>query len=102
VSADPVLAIFGGRVTQRRKALGWSLRDLGREAGGLAASTILRAERGDLAGVGLAVAVRIADALRVPLGDLVQSPACAECWDRPPEGFTCNACGARSVAGDAT
>jgi transcriptional regulator with XRE-family HTH domain len=93
VSPDPVLAIFGSRVAHHRKALGWSLRDLGREAGGLSPNTTWRVEHGIGNGVSLSVAARIAAALRVPLGELALPPACRQCWDCPPPGFTCNKCG---------
>lgn len=81
---------FGKRVYATRTDRGWSMRDTGRAAG-VNTSAVMRAERGDE--IGLSTAVRIAGVLGISLYSLLQAPACQQCGDRPPAGFTCGACG---------
>jgi transcriptional regulator with XRE-family HTH domain len=84
------VSAFGRRVLRERTARRWSLRELG-DKSGVPFATISRAERGQ--DVMLASAMRIADALSVPIGDLVTPSSCETCDGLPPSGFTCNECG---------
>ena len=88
------IAGFSKRVTDARERRNWSMRELAAKAG-VSVSTISRAEAGHE--VWLSAALRMADALGVPLEKLTRSPECAQCYDSPPPGFTCNACGAEAV-----
>ena len=86
-----VPAIFGQRIKHERQRRGWNMRTLGAKTGGVSINTISRAERGsDLT---LSNAIAIAAALGLSLDAPLAEPACAQCDDRPPEGFTCTACG---------
>lgn len=81
---------FGMNVRAELRARGWSSRELSRRSGA-SPSTFTRTKSGQ--GVALAVAVRIAAALDVPLAGLVKPVTCQRCSGRPPAGFTCQACG---------
>ena len=86
-----VPAIFGQRIRHERQRRGWNMRTLSAKTGCVSINTISRAERGsDLT---LSNAIAIAAAFGLPLDTLLAEPACAQCDDRPPEGFTCTACG---------
>ena len=86
-----VPAIFGQRIRHERQRRGWNMRTLSAKTGGVSINTISRAERGsDLT---LSNAIAIAAALGLSLDSLLAEPVCAQCDDRPPEGFTCTACG---------
>ena len=86
-----VPAIFGQRIRHERQRHGWNMRTLSAKTGGVSINTISRAERGsDLT---LSNAIAIAAALGLSLDSLLAEPVCAQCDDRPPEGFTCTACG---------
>jgi transcriptional regulator with XRE-family HTH domain len=85
-------ATFGQRAAALWGQRGLSGREVMRRAG-LSSSFITRLGHGD--GIGLAPAARIAQVLGVPLGQLLGPPACGQCLDAPPPGFTCNACGAK-------
>ena len=89
-------AVFGARVRRERQRRGWPLRELSAKSG-VTINSLSLVER-DLGGIGLNSAARIADALGLPLGDLLKPPSCATCYDAPPPGFTCNACGAEREA----
>jgi transcriptional regulator with XRE-family HTH domain len=83
---------FGQRVLAERKRRGWSQLRTAEAAGMAHGDGVFRAERGDE--IGLSIAVRIGRVLGVSLDGLVTPPACGQCEDRPPRGFTCNTCGA--------
>lgn len=91
MSADPVVALFAERVRREREVRGWSLRDLAARAD-VAPSFLSRTEN-ELSCPSLITAVRVARALGVPLGDLVNTPVCANCDGKPPTGFICGECG---------
>lgn len=43
----------------------------------------------------------LAELFGVPVGDLFEAqPPCRACNDRPPNGFTCNTCGAAGESGE--
>ena len=86
---------FGMHVRAELKSRGWSSRELSRRSGA-SASTFTRLKNRQ--GIALSVAARIADALGKPLGDLIVPATCERCLDRPPAGFTCQACGAGTPA----
>jgi ribosome-binding protein aMBF1 (putative translation factor) len=92
---DPVLETFGRRILRARTARGWSLRDLAAKTDGLHASAIHRAER-VTSEIGLTVAVKIATALEIPLGELLAEPQCGVCDDHPLTGFICGTCGRKA------
>jgi transcriptional regulator with XRE-family HTH domain len=82
---------FGRRVAAKRAERGWSMRDLCTRAGlAPAPSAIKRLE--DTGGVSLNTAARVARALGISLDGLLDP--CGQCGDKPPAGFTCQACGA--------
>jgi transcriptional regulator with XRE-family HTH domain len=82
---------FGDRVAAERARRGWSLRELCvRAALPPAPSRVLSAERGE--GIRLDIAARIARTLGLSLDGLIDP--CAQCGDKPPAGFTFQACGA--------
>lgn len=84
---------FGQMVAAERAHRCWSMRDLCAEAGlPPAPATIKRIEDGG--GTSLAIAVKVAGVLDLSLDALIARPGCARCEDRPPRGYTCNACGA--------
>ena len=88
--SEQAFPAFSLRIVQQREAAGRSLRELARKAG-IAPTTVMRAEQGN--SISLPNALKIADALGVPIGDLLVPVRCAACMDRPPQGFTCNGCG---------
>ena len=90
-----VPAIFGQRIRHERQRRGWNMRTLSAKTGGVSINTISRAERG--ADVTLSNAIAMAAALGLELDNLLTEPACTQCDDRPPEGFTCTACGREGV-----
>lgn len=92
-SNKKITEAFGTRVRRCREVRGWSLRDLSAKTG-VAYNCISRAERGS--DMWMSHAVLIAAALEVPFGDLVTEPRCRSCYDMPPPGFSCNACGSES------
>jgi transcriptional regulator with XRE-family HTH domain len=67
----PVARVFGERVRARRKALGWSLEQLGEHAG-MHWTYVGSVERGER-NISLLNIVRIAAALEVDAGELMQS-----------------------------
>lgn len=69
--ADPVDVLFGRNLRALRAARGWSLQVLADESG-VAPATANRCEHGRP--VFLSNAVRLADALGVPLGDMLLEP----------------------------
>lgn len=90
-----------------RKAKGWSIARLAEacaERSDQAATwySLSNIERGALLGEGTRkprlVSVDdlflLAEVLGVGVEALAGRPSCASCQDVPPEGFTCNACGA--------
>lgn len=81
---------FGRLVAEERARRRWSMRDLCAKAG-LPVATIARVEGGG--GTSLDIALRFAAALGISLDGLMTPPACVQCGDSPPPGFTCNACG---------
>lgn len=89
-ATDEYAVRFGRRVAQARAEHGWSMRELGERAG-IAATAVMYAERGR-PHTTLSVATRLAQALGVPLDQLVREPQCVVCDDAPPAGFTCNEC----------
>jgi transcriptional regulator with XRE-family HTH domain len=72
-STDEVTAALGARVRSLRQERGWTLKQLGREAG-LSHPFLSQLERG-LARPSVSSAERIARALRVPVGLLWSAPA---------------------------
>jgi transcriptional regulator with XRE-family HTH domain len=72
-------ALFGRRVLRERARRGWSVRETAAKAGGLTPSTINRTENGHQ--VWLISALAIADALDLPLAELLAELdcACPEC-----------------------
>lgn len=83
---------FGRMVADERARRRWSMRDLCAKAGlPMAPATIQRIEQGG--GTNLDIAVKVATALGLSLDSLITRPACMQCGDSPPPGFTCNACG---------
>jgi transcriptional regulator with XRE-family HTH domain len=72
-STDEVTAALGARVRSLRQERGWTLKELGREAG-LSHPFLSQLERG-LARPSMGSAERIARALGVPVGLLWSSPA---------------------------
>jgi transcriptional regulator with XRE-family HTH domain len=66
---DPVVVAFAGRVRAERERRGWTLEVLADRAS-MGISTLWRLENGR-SGSSLAYAARIADALGLPLDDLV-------------------------------
>jgi transcriptional regulator with XRE-family HTH domain len=72
-SADPIERLLCGRVRELRKRRGWTLERLS-AASGVSRSMLSEVERGN-ANPTLAVAVRIAAAFSMTLGDLVDAPA---------------------------
>jgi transcriptional regulator with XRE-family HTH domain len=99
VSTGDVRHVFGTRVRRERMARGWSLRELAAKCD-VSFSTIHRAEiaatqsvHGRDEGIGLMSAMKIAEALSIPLAELLTVPDCMACYGTPPAGFTCNQCG---------
>jgi lambda repressor-like predicted transcriptional regulator len=86
---------FSMRVHAELKARGWSSRELSRRAE-CSASTFTRVKQGR--GIALAAAARIADALGMPLGDLIAPVTCTRCTGKPPAGFTCQECGTEGAS----
>ena len=82
-------ARFGRRIAAERKRRGWSTTALAGKAG-TGRTVIMKLERGTQ-GCTLDSAVLLADALGISLDGL--SGPCGQCHDRPPSGFTCDACG---------
>src|SRR5688500_16790992 len=72
---DPIERLLCGRVRDLRKKKGWTLEQLS-AACGVSRSMLSEVERGN-ANPTLAVAVRIAGAFSMTLGDLVDAPAAA-------------------------
>jgi transcriptional regulator with XRE-family HTH domain len=89
---DPVIELFGARIRRERGARSWSTRELCARAGGMSTATVNRVEhaKGD---IWLSIAAHLAVALDLPLGVLGAAPACAQCYDHPPDGYNCRACG---------
>lgn len=96
-----------------RKAKGWSIARLAEacaERSDQAATwySLSNIERGALLGEGTRkprlVSVDdlflLAEVLGVSVEALAGQPACDSCRDVPPEGFTCNTCGARDAKND--
>lgn len=94
---------IGNRVARLRRHRELSQSELGRKIGAHLGKkewhrqTVYDAERGGRAFVA-AEMVALADVLGVPVeylfgSDLADLP-CDTCSDRPPNGFTCNECGA--------
>jgi len=90
--ADDISAVFGHRVRLERRRLGWSTSELARRAG-ISEGSLRKTEAGFTC-MRLPPAVRVAAALGAPLDKLTAPPGCGTCYDRPPDGFTCAACGA--------
>ena len=86
---------FHLRVQAELRARSWSSRELSRRAD-CSASTFTRLRNDE--GTSLEVAARIADALGIPLGDLIAPVRCEACQDAPPAGFDCQSCGAKGPA----
>ena len=84
------IAAFAARAGKMRAARGWTLRQAAEQCG-LNASTVLRAEQGR--DVVPSNALLLANGYGLPLGDMLRAPACQQCADAPPPGFTCQACG---------
>lgn len=88
------LARFGAMVAAERAYRGWSMRDLCAKAGLPAAPSRVK-DIEDGKGTSLAIAVKIASALRLSLDPLLTAPWCARCGDEAPPGFICSTCGRR-------
>ena len=91
---------FIARVRHLRKQRGLSAEQLSVQAG-LSKSTWSNLEvpgGGQERYVTLDKAVPVATVLGVPIGQLIEglSDSCPQCNDAPPQGFTCQACGASS------
>ena len=101
----PASRIVGAHVHALRTERGWSLREVGRQAG-LAGKpigylTVGRIERNrDPAQPAVAVIVDDLVALATVFGlrpeQLLTPPGCFDCMDKPPAGFTCRSCGAEA------
>ena len=89
-AVDDIGEIFARYLKHLRTAAGLSFSALAGKSG-VQKDAILRAEHGGT--VTLPNAVRIAGALGVPIGLMLQPPPCDSCLGMPPEGFTCNTCG---------
>lgn len=93
----------GANVATLRKARGISQRTLASETQRVGKpvgfSTICRMEKAATPGaspVAIYVddVVSLAAVLGVTVQELITTPACTACMDRPPKGFTCRTCGA--------
>lgn len=90
MTGTDVNRLFADRVKRKRTERGWSIRQLATKAG-ISGSTASRVEHGTE--TWLSVAAQIAEALGVPLAELVAKPVCGQCDGSPPAGFICSACG---------
>ena len=86
-----ILVTFGCRVHEKRLELGWTQAKLAYMV--QCTPTIVQRIEAALGDPPLSVACRIAGVIGVPLADLIDAERCQNCSDRPPPGFTCNACG---------
>lgn len=84
--ADPILVLFGQRIARERGARGWSRAELARRSGVKPDALVSYERAGKQPGV--LAALRIADALQIPLGDLLAAAVCGRC-----DGFICGTCG---------
>lgn len=81
---------FYMRVQAELRARQWPARELARRAG-CSPSTFTRMGKGW--GIALANAARIAEALDIPLVDMIAPIDCETCLGRPQAGFRCLSCG---------
>ena len=88
-------AVFAHRVRAHRLARGLSLRGLA-AISGVSYPSLSRIERGT--GPTLVTGALIAGAFGVPLAALLPDVGCGHCLDVPPQGFTCQVCGAAGPA----
>ncbi|RPE40236.1 helix-turn-helix protein [Streptomyces sp. Ag109_O5-1] len=101
----PISRIVGAHIHALRTERGWSLRELGRQAGAagkpIGYATVGRIERNrDPSRPAVAVIVDdlvfLAGVFAVRPEQLLTAPACFACMDRPPAGFSCRSCGAEA------
>jgi len=95
--------IAAGNVRRFRRARGWSQAELAGHWGVTRRVVVNAEERGVRRKprvLGINDVVALAAAFGVSVTDLISPPPpCATCEDAPPEGFTCQACGADGFAG---
>jgi transcriptional regulator with XRE-family HTH domain len=84
-----IAARFGYRIAAGRKRRGWTIAELAAKSG-VERGVINHLEHGHR-GCRLDSAVLLAAALEITLDGLAEP--CKWCGDKPPPGFTCNACG---------
>ena len=94
-SREEIAALFGRHVRARLTVRGWSIEELSRRTGDQTGN-LSQAIRGIKCP--LAIAGRIADALGVPLAEMLVPYTCATCAGTPPKGFRCLECGAETRA----
>jgi len=76
-----------------RKAAGLNTRTLSIKSG-VSRSGLTLLEGGAVRNLpSLTTLVKLSGALGCELTDLLREPSCEECWDHPPDGFSCNGCG---------
>lgn len=83
------IAEVSRRIRTARKARGWTQQQLA-DAAALHRMQITKIESGH--GLSVPSLVRLADAFGVSVESLIRDVRCSWCRDRPPAGFTCNAC----------
>lgn len=96
-SAKVISRAFVRKVIQIRKNREWTALELSERitaAGFPATLDMLRVQEARGASVSLDQAFRTAEALGIPLGELITVPKCHKCMDAPPDGFLCASCGA--------
>jgi len=85
--------IIGRNLTGLRKAAGLNTRQLSIKSG-VSRSGLTLLESGKVRHLpSLTTLVKLADALGCELTGFLREPSCEECWDSPPDGFSCNVCG---------
>lgn len=89
--APPPVPYIGARIRAARMNVGMTQADLAKAAS-ISRPQIANIEAG-VTDTPLRVFTAIVRALGADASALLREPACQQCADQPPVGFTCNACG---------
>ena len=99
--------VVAANMARFRKARGWTQEDFGRRLGGWSKAAVSAAERSvdgrRVRAFAIDDVVKIAATLGVTVTDLITpAPPCEVCWDKPPAGMICQACGTHGEAPETT
>ena len=98
---DPATAFVAGRVRELRASAGLTGEQVA-GAVGWHRSTLVKLETGKRETITVQELLGLAGVLRVPVTALLPDQGCSTCYENPPPGFTCNACGKLAAAGRGT